>query len=119
MQNPRMPTAIRVPIPQPGEDLRLYFDEMVENDGFGLALDYGVSEFDELARLTGLTVTGAQATDTGVAVHYTVSWEAFHACDDKTIGGDHARVVRGRKDGTAWVFEPANTSGSRSTVDEF
>ncbi|MGM9480270.1 hypothetical protein ACS5PN_03660 [Roseateles sp. NT4] len=92
---------------------------MVENDGFNLVLDYNVSEFDELARLTDLAVTGAEATDAGVAVHYTVSWEAFHACDDKTVGGDHARTVRGRKDGTDWVFEKAAAPATRSTVDEF
>ncbi|MCE4540771.1 hypothetical protein LXT12_26430 [Pelomonas sp. P7] len=114
-----MPTDIRVPIPQPGEYLRLYFDEMVENDGFDLALDYSVSEFDELARLTGLTVTDAPATDAGAAVHYTVSWEAFHACDGKAVGGDHSRVVRGRKDGADWVFDKAAAPTTRSTVDEF
>lgn len=111
-----MPTDLRVPIPPRVEDLRLYFDEMVENDGFGLALAYSVAEFDELAQLTDLAVTGGQATDTGVDI---VSWEAFHACDDKTVGAEHARVVRSRKDGTDWVFEPANTPGSRSTFDEF
>ena len=39
-----------------------------------------------------------------IAVHYTVTWTSFHACDDLTFGGSHARVLRGRAEGDAWVF---------------
>lgn len=113
-----MVSDIRVPIPKPGEDLTLYFDEMVDNDGFSMALDYGVAEFDERARLSGVVVTGAEITEAGVAVRYTVSWEAFHACDGKTVGGDQGRLVRGRTDGETWLFETAPFPVSRSTVDE-
>lgn len=63
--------------------LRGYGDEMVDGDGFAYALDFSVAGFDELARLTDIQVTGAEASDVGVAVHYIVHWEAFHACDDK------------------------------------
>lgn len=114
-----MPADIRVPIPRADEDLRHYFDEMVENDQFGLALDFSVEEFEELARMVDIQVTGAEATDAGIAVHYTVSWEAFHACDDKSISGDAARVVRGRTDGADWLFEKAAPPTVRSTLDEF
>lgn len=113
-----MPADIRVPIPRAGEDLRLYFDEGVENDQFGLALDFSVVEFDELARLTDIEVTGAEVTDTGVAVHYIVSWQAFHACDDNTIAGEATRVVRGTTDGADWVFMKAMPPAVRSTLDE-
>lgn len=119
VQNLSMPSNIRVPSPEPGEDLRLYFDEMVENDRFGLSLDYSVTEFDELARLAGITVTGAEVSDAGVAVRYTASWEAFHACDAKTVGGEHTRVVRGSRESTDWVFERTTPLSARSTVDEF
>ncbi|WP_394418106.1 hypothetical protein [Roseateles sp. BYS78W] len=114
-----MPADMCVPIPAPGEYLQLYFNEMVENDGFGLALDFSAAEFDELAQMTDLQVTGAEATEAGVAVHYTVSWEAFHACDDRTVGRENARVVRGTVDGCDWLFERAAPSAGRSTVDEF
>lgn len=114
-----MPADMCVPIPAPGEYFQLYFNEMVENDGFGLALDFSAAEFDELAQMTDLQVTGAEATEAGVAVHYTVSWEAFHACDDRTVGRENARVVRGTVDGCDWLFERAAPSAGRSTVDEF
>lgn len=114
-----MPAEIRVPIPRAGEDLTLYFDEMVDGDGFAHALDFKVNEFDELARMTDIQVTGAEATDAGVAVTYTVSWEAFHSCDDKTISGESPRVVRGTLDGADWLFERAAPPTVRSTLDEF
>lgn len=114
-----MPSDIRVPIPSAGDDLRLYFDESVENDKFGLALDYSVAEFDELARMTDIQVINVEFNDAGVAVHYTVSYEAFHPCDDKRIQGDTARIVRGRTEGAHWVFEKAAAPAERGTLDEF
>lgn len=114
-----MPADIRVPIPRAGEDRRLYFDEGVENDQFGLALDFSVAEFDERARMTDIQVTGAEASNFGVAVHYTVIWEAFHACDGKTIRGDAVRIVRGKTEGADWLFEKAAPPTVRSTLDEF
>jgi hypothetical protein len=110
---------ILVPIPEHNVDLRVYFDEMVDNDAFGKALDYGVSEFDERARLLDLQVTEVQATAAGVAVCYSVSWEAFHACDDRTICGEQVRVVKGTIDGPNWAFAQAPIFESRSTADEF
>ncbi|MBW8843590.1 MAG: hypothetical protein JF607_01275 [Burkholderiales bacterium] len=114
-----MPRDIRVPIPDQATDLRLYFDEMVENDAFGTALDFSVAEFDELARLVDLQLTGAEATAGGVAVYYSVYWEAFHACDDKTVGGDHARIARGKVDGSDWVFTRAELPVGRTPADDF
>lgn len=118
-QNCGVFAPIRIPIPRPGDDLALYFDEMVGNDAFGLALDYSVTEFDELARLADVRVTNAEASDSGVIVHYKVYWEAFHACDDRTVTGDNARLVRGKLDGAAWHFEKAAPPAARSTLDEF
>lgn len=114
-----MAADIRVTLPRPGEGLKLHFDEMVDGDGFAYALDFSVAEFDELARLTDIQLTGAEASDVGVAVYYTVYWEAFHACDDKTVTGDSARVVRGKLDGAGWLFEKATPPCVRSTLDEF
>lgn len=114
-----MPAETRVPIPREGEDLQLYFDAMVDADGFTHALDFSVAEFDELARMTDIQVTGAEASDAGVTVNYTICWEAFHACDGKTINGQSARVVRGKVDGADWLFERAAPNSVRSTLDEF
>jgi hypothetical protein len=113
-----MPADIRLPFPKADQDLRLYFDESVESQ-FGLALDFSVAEFDELARMTGIVVSGAEATDVGVAVHYTVSWEAFHACDDKIVTGAAARFVRGKRERSGWLFEKSAPPDVRSTRDEF
>jgi hypothetical protein len=113
-----MTADIRVPIPAPGEDLRWFFDESVENDQFGLALDFSVAEFDELARMTDIEVIDVDVSDAGVAVHYSVSWAAFHPCDDKTIQGDTVRIVRGRTERTHWLFEKAASPATRSTLDE-
>ena len=107
-------------MPMPGVALRGYFDERVQNGSLDPALDLSVVEFDELAQLAAVTVTGAETSTTGIAVNYTVSWTVFHACDDRTFGGTHARVLRGRVDGDAWVFEQASPPPTqRDTVDEF
>jgi len=115
-----MADELRVALPEPGEDLCRYFDERVQNGGLDLSLDLSVVEFDELAQLAAVTVTEVETSTSGIAVNYTVSWTAFHACDDRTFGGTHARVLRGRIDGGEWVFErvpPLPTQ--RDTVDEF
>lgn len=114
-----MSSSIRVPIPRPGTDLLRYFVDLASEDAFGPALDRSVVEFDERARLTGTEVTGVFPTDDGVAVAYEVSWEAFHPCDDKTVTGKHARVLRGARNASEWNFEKAAVQESRSTGGEF
>ncbi|MDR7273137.1 hypothetical protein J2X20_005822 [Pelomonas saccharophila] len=114
-----MPPEILVPIPEQNVDLRLYFDEMVDNESFAKALDYSVSEFDDLARLVDLEVIEVQATAADVVVCYQVSWEAFHPCDDRTIRGERVRTVKGSVDGSYWAFVKAPTSECRSTHNEF
>jgi len=111
---------LRVALPEPGDDLCRYFDERVQNGGLDPALDLSVVEFDELAQLAGVTVTGVETSAGGIAVNYTVAWTSFHACDDRTFGGTHARVLRGRVEGGEWVFErhePWPTH--RDSVEEF
>lgn len=84
------------------------------------ALDLSVVEFDHLAQLAGVTVTEVLLSGDEVALHYRVAWTAFHACDDRHIGGQHARVLRGRREGAAWVFPPqAPWPTARDTADEF
>ncbi|WP_457426837.1 hypothetical protein [Roseateles sp. P5_E7] len=115
-----MPDHIRLLAPPPGEDLRRYFDERVAGGGLEAALDLSVVEFDELAQRTGVTVTRVDASDAGIAVHYTVAWTSFHACDDRTFGGAHARVLHGCSEGHEWVFErPEPLPIHRDTLDEF
>ncbi|MBC7484662.1 MAG: hypothetical protein H7337_22760 [Rhizobacter sp.] len=72
-----------------------------------------------MARMTGIVVSGAEAADVGVAVHYTVSWEAFHAWDDKIFTGAAARIVRGKPERSGWLFEKTAPPATRSTRDEF
>jgi hypothetical protein len=111
---------IRVAMPAPGAELRGYFDERVASGSLDLALDLSVVEFDELAQLAGVAVTAVDTSGAGIAVHYAVSWTSFHACDDRTFGGAHARVLRGRAEGGEWVFErhePLPTQ--RDFADEF
>ncbi|HEY0953560.1 MAG TPA: hypothetical protein VGE36_02295 [Roseateles sp.] len=114
-----MPDPIRVPMPPAGVDLQRHFETLAQREDFGRALDLSVVEFDELAQLTRLSITGAKATATGMAVNYAVAWTAFHACADKTIHGQHLRIARGRIDGAAWVFEAAQPLPGRDTADEF
>jgi hypothetical protein len=114
-----MPGKTPVPIPQTGEDLRHYFAALVRREGGLLpALDLSVVEFDELAQLTEISVTSAEATDAGVAVGYSVSWTAFHACDDKTVSGRHERMARGRAEGGNWVFDVVEPLPGRHAGDE-
>ncbi|MFT7773715.1 hypothetical protein [Roseateles sp.] len=69
--------------------------------------------------MTDIEVIDVDVSDAGVAVHYSVSWAAFHPCDDKTIQGDTVRVVRGRTEGAHWLFSEAVPPTVRSTLDEF
>ncbi|MCE4556225.1 hypothetical protein [Pelomonas cellulosilytica] len=106
-------------MPPPGDDLRQAFQAQVARGALDAALDLSVVEFDELAQLTTVTVMGVEVTATAIAVHYTVSWSSFHACDDRTFGGQNARVLRGRADGQDWVFDPLEPMPiSRSAFDE-
>lgn len=110
---------MRLPVPGPGTDLTRYVDEQVQRGGLDAALDLSVVEFDELAQLANVAVTAVDVSDAGIAVHYTVTWTSFHACDDRTFGGTHARLLRGRREGDAWVFarhEPLPTR--QDTHDE-
>lgn len=110
---------IRATPSAPGEDLYRYVDECVKRGDLDAALDLSVVEFDELAQLANVAVTAVDVSDAGIAVHYTVTWTSFHACDDRTFGGTHARVLRGRREGDAWVFarhEPLPTR--QDTHDE-
>lgn len=113
-----MTQAIRVPMPEPSEDLQRYFDDMVENDQFGLALDFAVGEFGPRARMSDLEVTGAMADQDGIAVSYLIHWETPHACDGEAPGGRVARVARGLVDGTDWVFQMAALPAARGTREE-
>jgi hypothetical protein len=96
--------AVRVAMPATGVDLRGHFDVLATSGVLDAALDLSVVEFDELAQLAGIAVTGVDTSPASIAVHYTVAWTSFHACDDLTFGGSHARVLRGRAEGDAWVF---------------
>lgn len=107
-------------MPAPGVDLRGYFDERVQVGDLDAALDLGVVEFDGLAQLTGITVTGVQTSTTGIAVNYLAAWTSFHACDDRSFGGTQARVLRGGVDGDEWVFQPHEPLPTRGDfADEF
>ena len=111
---------IRVTPSAPGEDLHRYVDECVKRGDLDAALDLSVVEFDELAQLANVAVTAVDVSDFGITVHYTVTWTSFHACDDRTFGGSHARVLRGRREGDAWVFDRHEPLPTRqSTHDEF
>lgn len=114
-----MSGKIHIRVPAAGEDLQRYFAALVQrDDGFHRALDLSVVEFDELAQLTEVTVTGVEASGAGVAVSYSVSWAAFHACADQNISGRHARIARGRIEGPGWVFEAAEPLPERHAGDE-
>jgi len=108
---------VRLPVPGLGTDLQRHVDELVQRGGFDAALDLGVVEFDELAQLAGVTVTGVDTSAAGIAVRYTVAWTSFHACDDRRFGGTQARVLRGRREGDAWVFDRHEPPPTRH--DEF
>ncbi len=111
---------MRLQMPEPGTDLQRHVDERVQAGALDAALDLSVVEFDELAQLASVTVSRVETSTAGIAVHYTVAWTSFHACDDRSFGGRHARVLRGRFEGDEWVFprfEPWPTS--RDAVDEF
>lgn len=101
-----MAQALRLAMPGPGEDLRSWFEARVQAGQLDAALDLSVVEFDELAQLAAVTVTGVEQTQSGVALNYQVVWTSFHACDDRHFGGQHARTLRGRADQGDWLFEP-------------
>jgi len=110
---------MRLPIPAAGTDLERCVDERVQRGDLDAALDLSVVEFDELAQLANIAVTAVDVSDAGIAVHYTVTWTSFHACDDRTFGGSHARVLRGRREDDAWVFDRHEPLPTRqSTHDE-
>jgi len=112
--------AVRVALPALGVDLCRHFDALAANGVLDAALDLSVVEFDELAQFAGITVTGVETSTTGIAVNYTVAWTSFHACDDRTFGGTHARVLRGHNEGGAWVFKRHEPLPTRSdSVDGF
>lgn len=106
-------------MPEPGEDLRRYVDERVKHGVLDAALDLSVVEFDELAQLSSVTVTGIDESDAGIVVSYTVAWTSFHACDDRRFGGTHARLLRGRRDNLAWTFDRHEPVAPRGTDEEF
>jgi len=108
-----------VPVPTSGVVLREHFDALVTGGVLDAALDLSVVEFDELAQLAGIAVTGVETSPTGIAVSYMVAWTSFHACDDRTFGGRHARLLRGRADGDGWVFQPHQPLPARRAADEF
>jgi hypothetical protein len=107
-------------MPGPGTELQGFFTALLASGALEAALDLSVVEFDELAQLAGCMLTRVETSAAGIAVNYTVAWTAFHACDDRRFGGQHARVLRGRVDGGEWVF-PLHTPWSiaRDTADEF
>jgi len=107
-------------MPASGTDLHAYFEARLVSGALDAALDLSVVEFDELAQLAGVTLTSLEASATAIALGYSVSWTSFHACDDRSFGGTHARVLRGRVHGGAWLFErhePLPTH--RDSADEF
>ncbi|MFG6463641.1 hypothetical protein ACG04Q_18850 [Roseateles sp. DXS20W] len=97
---------VRLPLPASGTDLLRHVDEQVQAGTLDAALDLSVVEFDELAQRAGVTVTGVETSAEHIAIHYTVAWTSFHACEDRRFGGRHARVLRGRAETGAWVFPP-------------
>ncbi|MDR7335980.1 hypothetical protein [Roseateles asaccharophilus] len=115
-----MPGKIHIRVPGAGEDLQRYFAALAQRDDeFRRALDLSVAEFDALAQLTEVTVTGVETGGAGVVVSYSVAWEAFHACADQNISGRHARIARGRVERGDWVFEVAASLPERHAADEF
>jgi hypothetical protein len=101
-----------------GVDLRGYFDEQVLSGSLDAALDLSVVEFDELAQLASVTVTGVETSAADIHVNYSVAWTSFHACDDRTFGGTHCRMLRGRAEGGGWVFEPHEPLPTRSDAGD-
>jgi hypothetical protein len=112
-----MPAAAIV-VPIPPEDAELVPHFQIHLPLLQPALDLSVVEFDELALLQAITVEAVEASATGVALHYSVSWEAFHACDGVTVRGQHRRLVRGRREGDRWCFQPAAPQPTRDSADE-
>lgn len=108
--------AIAVPIPP--EDAELVPHIQTHLPLLRPALDLSVVEFDELALLQALTIEAVEASATGVALHYSVSWEAFHACDGVTVRGQHRRLVRGVVEDDSWHFNPATPHPTRDSADE-
>ena len=96
--------GVWLPLPAAGADLKRHVDQQLAGGRLDPALDLSVVEFDELAQLAGVTVTGVDASGDDIAVRYCVHWTAFHACDDRSFGGTHARVLRGRRGDDGWVF---------------
>ncbi len=113
-----MHDTLRVPIPAAGQDLQRFFEARLADAGFLPALDLDVSEHDELAQVTAVLVTAVLAGATGVALHYAVRWEAFHACSGQSATGESQRVARGRADGGDWVFAPHLPLPVRDGLDE-
>lgn len=113
-----MPDDIRMPIPAAGQDLQALFEARLADAGFLPVLDLAVSEHDELAQVSAVRVTAALSGATGVALHYAVSWEAFHACSGQRATGESQRVARGRVDGGDWVFAPHVPPPTRDGLDE-
>ncbi len=106
-------------MPGPGTEVQGFFAALLASGALEAALDLSVVEFDELAQLAGCMLTRVETSATGIAVNYTVTWTAFHACDDRRFGGQHARVLRGRVDGDEWVFERHEPLPNRGdSVDE-
>lgn len=114
-----MPDDIRVPMPAAGQDLHRYFGACLADAAFLPALDLAVDEHDELARVSAVQVTVVLAGAAGVALHYAVHWEAFHACSGQSAAGVSQRVARGRNDGADWVFAPHAPPPVRDGLDEF
>lgn len=113
----KLPSSeIAVPIPPEGADLLLQLQSHLPL--LQPALDLSVVEFDELALLQAITVENVELTPAGVALHYAVTWEAFHACDGVTVRGRHQRVVRGVAEGERWHFKPAAPQPTRDSADE-
>lgn len=109
--------TVRLPIPGPGVALLHYFDERVRDGSLDAALDLSVVEFDEFGQLAGVTVTAVETSAARIAVNYAVSWTSFHACDDRSFGGTHVRVLRGRAEGSDWVFAPHEPLPTRCDAD--
>lgn len=113
-----MPEAIRVPIPTAGSGLVPYFDDRIRDGTLRLALDLAVAEHDELAVVTRVSVVGVDLSAEHVAVHYVVAWQAFHACSDQHALGESLRTIRGRAEGSNWIFAPDSPQPTRDSADE-
>ena len=82
------------------------------------AMDLDVSEFDDRATVSDVTITEVELDAESICITYTVEYDAYYGCKDMNYADAVERSITGARVGNRFTFDAHTPLPKRTTLDE-